>query len=244
MNKIIKRGTDPGGVGTGHPAVRPVVLLGVEELAGSGGGALAHENPVARARREADVIIRTARSEAEAITENAYSEGYKSGRRAGAAEAGELIERLELLIAQVERDLAGLASSLEPQVLKLCMEMVEKIVRHEVKTDPRVVERTVKSCLRRVKDSHEVRIRVSPAEVEQVRALKDELLGIADGVRALHVVDDKRVSPGGCVIETASGTFDADIKTQTEKLNQKVMETYENDLRREDGPTDARPDQV
>jgi flagellar assembly protein FliH len=114
-------------------------------------------------------------------------------------------------------------------LLKLCVESVEKIVRHEIRTDPKVVLRVIKACLRRVTESDEVRVRVNPSELAAVRAQRDELLQIAEGVRAINIMDDRRVSPGGCTVETATGDFDATVETQMEKIERKLVETFKNE---------------
>lgn len=185
------------------------------------------------AKMQADIIVRTANAEAETIREHARQEGYEQGRQAGMSEAATaiqpLLQRLEVDTEAVNTETQEFFNSLEPELLKLCLDTVEKVIRHEAKTDPRVVTRIIKSCLRRVKESHEVRVRVNPAEVAAVRAQRDELLSVAEGITAINIVDDRRISPGGCVIETATGDFDATIETQMGRVEQVFTETFEND---------------
>jgi len=195
-------------------------------------------DPIEDANRKADIIIRTARAEAQTIEENARSEGYASGIEKAAKQAQELIARLETDIASLDADKQAILDAIEPDALKLCIEVVEKIIRHEIRTDPKVVQRVVKSCLRRMKNTAEARIRVNPAELAAVRAQRDELLGIADGLKSLSIVDDRRISPGGCVVETSSGDFDATVETQLDRIDQKLGEIYE------DGHSSAKSGEV
>lgn len=181
--------------------------------------------------QEATIIVRTARSEVQQIIDEAYTAGYNSGLRKGAEEAAVLIARLEEDANRVAADWVDLVDSAEPEVLKLCLEAVEKVIRHEIKIDPRVVVRTIKSCLRRIKDRSHIDVRVSPEEVAFVREQRDELLSVAEGTRAINIMDDRRVSPGGCVVESASGTLDAKIETQFDQISKKMMEIYENGRR-------------
>ena len=229
-----------------RPNVKPVDLVPMESLRpglGGAGGSSLPEGPAERAKRQAEIIVRTAHSEAESIKEQAYNEGFQQGIADAAKCAEELIARLEHDIAEAAADRAGVVDAVEPQALKLCMEAVEKVIRHEVRTDPRVVERVVKSCLRRIKDSSEIYVRVSPEELEHVKARREELVGLAEGSREIHIVEDRRISPGGCVIETASGDLDARIETQLDKLNTKLVETMENDrLQNRSGPDELHTD--
>ncbi len=166
---------------------------------------------LAKARSKGEIIVQTAQSEAQSVRDQAYEQGYAAGMASAAEQARELIERLENDISEVDAERAELVDSAESDVLKLCVDVAEKLVRREIKTDPRLVLRTIKSCLRRVKDRNEVCVRVSPQELEQVKAHREELLAATEGVRGLSIVDDRRVSPGGCVVETPSGDRDARI---------------------------------
>jgi flagellar assembly protein FliH len=201
------------------------------------------DDPVARARREAEIIVRTARSEAESVLEEARAEGCKMGLADAAGVTDELIGRIEAMLAEVVAQRNALIDEVEPQLLKLVIQVVEKVIRHEIRTDPCVVERAIKSCLKRVKDSNEVWVRVSPEEVERVKAVRDELLSAADGMRELHIADDRRVEAGGCVVESSSGSFDARVATQLSRLRDKLMEAFENGRREsEPGPDEIQRD--
>jgi flagellar biosynthesis/type III secretory pathway protein FliH len=180
-----------------------------------------------KAKTQAEIIVKSAKSEAEGILEKAKADGYLAGFENAASEAKALIERLQSNIDQIAEDRVSAMAALESEIVKLCIEISEKVIRHEIKTSPEVIIRVIKSCLRRVKDSTEVYIRVNPAEIENVRAKREELLSVAEGLRSLNIVDDRRVSNGGCVIESDSGDFDARIETQTEKLKKKIMESLD-----------------
>lgn len=194
------------------------------------------EKIIGAAKNEAAIILKSAKAEAESesdsIRENAriegYNEGLASGIKDGAEKAQVLIDKLEADIKAAIDERKSIIDAIEPELLKLCMESVEKIVKHEIKTNPDVVIRMVRSCLRRVKDSKDVYVRVNPAEVEHVRAQREELLSICEGVHSINIVDDRRVSCGGCVVESSSGDFDAKIDTQIGRLNAKLTETLEN----------------
>lgn len=186
-----------------------------------------------KSKSEAELIVRTALAEADSVREAARSEGYGDGLRVGMQEASQnaqaLIDRLEADIAAVTDDRKSIVDATERDLLKLCIESVEKIIRHEIKTDPNVVIRMIKSCLRRVKDCTDVYVHVNPAEIDFVRSQREELLHICEGVRSVNIVDDRRISCGGCVVESSSGDFDAKIDTQTDRLRLRLMETFEND---------------
>jgi flagellar assembly protein FliH len=51
-----------------------------------------------------------------------------------------------------------------------------------------------------------------------VRASREDLIAMVDGIRNIEIVDDRRVDAGGCVIETNGGTIDAKLDTQLNEI--------------------------
>ncbi len=185
------------------------------------------QDVVVRAKQQVEIIVRTAQSEARSLLDQAYADGYQAGIEEAGRRSHELLDCIDQAIADEAAEREALVRSVEEQVLMLCMEVAEKIIRHEVKTDPAIVARAVKSCLRRIRDRDEVTVRVSQQDIAHVRAMRDELLASAEGIRGVNVVDDRRVSPGGCVVETASGDLDARIETQIDQLRRKLESMLE-----------------
>ncbi len=193
------------------------------------------EKILEKAQAQAEIIVNTARLEVSGLYEKAENEGYQAGMAQAAAEAQQhsqqiagqlqqLVERLESGINQAQKDRMDLIDSVEPAVLKLVTDSVEKIVRHEIKTDPRIVLRNIKACLRRIKDVNEVTVRVSPAELAFVKSQREELISCSECIHSAAIVDDRRVGSGGCIVESTSGDFDATVDTQLERIMNRIME--------------------
>lgn len=233
MNSIIKSRVQAVTSADPSPDVKPVDLtpIGpqVDDDLGSGLDLSRVKDPVLRAQILARGIVRDAQEEAEGIRREAYDEGRRAGAEQAASDANELIARLESDIRQIASDRAEVFDAIEPQMLKLCLEIVEKVIRHEIRTDQRVVMRAIKSCLRRIKDSDQICIHVSPEEVEAVRARRDELAAMADGAGEIRIVDDRRVDPGGCLVESCAGDYDARVASQLNRIDEKLRETLTND---------------
>ncbi|MFQ3548314.1 MAG: FliH/SctL family protein [Armatimonadota bacterium] len=187
------------------------------------------------ANLEAEKHIQTAKKEADAIRESArsqgYNEGYKQGISEGSDKIVDLYRTLEGNLNAFNEDRAVYFEKLEPEVLKLTIEIVEKIIRHEIKTNQEIVIRLIKSCLRRLKDKQDIFVRVSPKEVDEVRLRIEELLSVTAGAKEISILDDRRVNPGGCIIESPSGELDARIETQISRVEDAIMETHEHDRR-------------
>ncbi|MCL6518671.1 MAG: hypothetical protein K6T99_02455 [Armatimonadetes bacterium] len=183
---------------------------------------------VESAKEEAAQILENANREAEAIRAAAYNEGYQAGLRELNAEKEALAERAALVEKEAEKQLVEFWAEIEPELLKLAVEIAEKIIRHELAENNKYVLSTVKTALYQLRDRREIKIRVNPNDYELVRSHKDELICSFDGVHELEIIEDRRVDQGGCVIESANGELDARIATQLAEVERALMEAAHN----------------
>jgi flagellar assembly protein FliH len=70
-----------------------------------------------------------------------------------------------------------------------------------------------RAAIARIVDREQITVRVNPADIEQMREHRDELLALGD-VKTMRVIEDQRVDRGGVILETDSGSVDAKISTQ------------------------------
>jgi flagellar assembly protein FliH len=183
-----------------------------------------------QASDEARQVVWKACLEADAIREEARQEGYaaglEEGRQAGFAEgnASADAERaayradVEALVALIEEERQRVWREAEPQIVAFVLEVAQKVVKDEAKINRDVAISTVRNALRRVVETDNIRIRVNPADLETVRAAREDLLSLVDGIRHVEIVEDRRMSEGGCVVETAGGTVDARLETQLAEI--------------------------
>ncbi|MGI6296147.1 MAG: FliH/SctL family protein [Armatimonadota bacterium] len=195
---------------------------------------------VTAAKQKCEIIVRTAHSEAQAVRDAAYADGFEAGAKDAAQKAESLIEQLLQAIDDQNVERSNLVHSIEEQALMLCVDVAEKVIRHEVRTDPRIIARVLKMCLRRLKHRGEVNVRTNPSEVEHLRGMRDELLSTAESLRELNVIEDRRITAGGCIVESPSGDFDARIETQIEQIRRKLMDAFTNEF----GEPDTRPVEI
>ncbi len=209
-------------------AVKPIDLepVGTPLLESGEDGSIS--DPIQRASKEASLILQSAREQAQIILKTAEAEGYKAGLAQAADQAANLLREIEGILQETITARNAVIDDVEPVLLKLVTECVEKITRHEIRTDRRVVERALRACLNRVKNSAEIWVRVSPADVDHVKEIREELLVLADKARSLHISADSRIEPGGCVVESSCGVFDAQLATQFERIREKLMEAFTN----------------
>lgn len=183
-----------------------------------------------QAQAEADEILSDARVQAEALREAAWQEGFHNGREGGRdAVTLELEAQFRAQKQALQAEVAALTGSIgaarqalwerqEAEMVAFVLEIARKVIKTEVTQNPEIIHAVIANALRRVANKDLIRIKVCPDEAERLRAGREDLLALVDGIKTLEIVDDRRISAGGCVIETNGGTIDAKIETQLAEI--------------------------
>ena len=193
------------------------------------------------ARQQAEALLQQARTEADQLRQQAQQEGYQAGYEAGYQEGrrhaqaqleAQYQQHLTQLRDEVQRFLLQLQAQfdeylrlLEPQMLALTLQIARKVIRDELHQHPEHVLTLIRETLRRVQGFGNIRIRVSPLDLELVRQKRASLLTVIDSLEGLEIVEDRRVEPGGCLIETTQGIYDARIQTQLDEIARELSLT-------------------
>jgi flagellar assembly protein FliH len=183
------------------------------------------------ASAEAARIIETARAGAAAVREDAhqegyragFSEGYSAGHAAADDEAARAHERTRSeiagMVAQIEEERRAIWLESEQQIVSFSLEIAQKVVKDDAKVNRDIAISVIRNALRRVVDTTRIRIRVSVDDLANVRSEREMLISLIDGLDNVEIVEDRRVSPGGRVIETNGGTIDERGETQFAELS-------------------------
>lgn len=191
------------------------------EAAGEARGVV--KRPVVEARAEARRILAEAETEARELRETAErvarelrEAAYEEGREAA------LLEFTQLLLEARERRDSALASA-ERDLLRLAVKVAEKIIGREVERDGgSALADIVSTALRHARQNESLTVRVNPSDMPSVEAHRARL-DPAGRARFLDLVPDPRVQHGGCVIESESGTVDAQLSTQLRVLERALL---------------------
>jgi flagellar assembly protein FliH len=168
------------------------------------------------------------REEAARLRAEAWEEGRRQGYADGKEEAAQLIRIAQRIADESLAAREEFIALTTPQLLKLAVQIAEKIIRREVETDPAVVQRMVSEALQRAVGRRHLQVRVNPDDLETLQAVAPELHAALDGVQEFEIVPDRRsgdrrMERGGCVVETEGGIIDARIEAQLEEVQTRLM---------------------
>lgn len=190
------------------------------------------EKIINSANEKADNIITEGKARLQQIEDEAYQKGWQKGFAEGAEEAqkshaGILAEAKEKLDDAV-KEREKIIRKAEVEIAQLAVAVAKKIIFREMFADPSIVGDIVQEAIRKVTDREEITVKVHPADLDFVLSRQDDFAKNIKGIRKLKILADNAVSPGGCVIETPSGTVDARIESQLSEIEQSLLEVSSN----------------
>lgn len=194
--------------------------------------------PLDLATTEARGIIAAANVEATEILEQARERGYQDGLEAATQQYAEGIDQLGNVIVGVQEEREAFFAGVEPQLVKLSVEIAEKILRHELETKPETVLEIVRLALLQIPARHSIALHISPEDAQLIKQRRDEISD-PGGIRGIEIIEDRRVPRGGCIVESPSGNLDARIGSQLAEVTRVLMEAT-----RDDEDSDTGPEQV
>ncbi|HLC42298.1 MAG TPA: FliH/SctL family protein [Methylomirabilota bacterium] len=173
-------------------------------------------------RREAQQLLDKARQEAEEIRARAWAEGLALGQTQARDEARREVFPLLEILRHSSKELEGLrqlySGQLETQIPTLTVLLTKKVIHRELQLDRSTIVGIVRAALERVSAvDREVTLRVHPDDAEVLAKHRTDLLSGLDKIPGIRFEADASITPGGCLVETASGLIDARLETQLEE---------------------------
>jgi len=156
----------------------------------------------AQIKREAKEILDQVKEE----MEKSKKKGEEQGFQEGLGRALEYLNKIHLLREKMFQNL-------EPQVVKLVFNIVEKVIGQQLKDGDAAIIGVVRQALDAAL-GQKIIVRVNPADFEKVKAQEVLLLSKVEPSKAVSFKEDDQVKMGGCVVESEVGTIDAQLETQ------------------------------
>ena len=159
------------------------------------------------AQRKAAEIVETAQSQSDEITSHAK----EAGRQEGLASVVELMAKARIqsgeTIARAEKD-----------IITLACKIAEKIIGEDVQRSPELLATICATAIEHVRNVNAMVVRVSPRDAAILRTHRKQMMERIGRVKDIVVKEDADLASGGCIIETESGTVDAQLSTQFQML--------------------------
>ncbi|MGE5545152.1 MAG: FliH/SctL family protein [Bacillota bacterium] len=191
------------------------------------------KNIIADAREEAEEIRLKAEKEAALLKEQAIDHGYHEGWEKAREEARQQIEKArqesEDLVEQAKQERIGIIRSCESIIVRMSMDIAQKIVEKELTTNPDIIIELVKNILDYMNTAEFYKILVNPDDFVTLAAEFGKQSLFSSVNDRIQILADENVSRGGCVVETDLGLVDATLETRVSSLEESLMDVVRND---------------
>ena len=176
------------------------------------------EGVMGRAREDAEAVRATALREADAVLRAAREEGFAQGRAEAEAMVAGALAAVGEMARALDEERTALADSAVREATALAVEIAARLVRAEVAARPERVGDVLRGAIRRAADRSRLVARVSPSDLAACREAAPAILQEMGGIASFEVIDDPRVTPGSCVLETTAGDVDATFESQLARV--------------------------
>lgn len=179
------------------------------------------------AQEECEQLKKEAQEQAKLTCDEACKKGYEEGFQKGYEEAK--AELIELIVSfknfedELRRQKIEALKLAEKELVELALAIAKKVVRYEVDHTKQTVIRAISESIPQLADKEEILIRVNPEDLKVVQECAQDVKSAEPAIVKLDIAPDDRVSKGGAIVQSSSGSVDTDIDI--------LIETLEKDLR-------------
>lgn len=185
--------------------------------------------PLDKAIADARAMVEDTLAEAQRLRQEAIDAGYQEGLRKAVSEYAQAIDTLQNLMNNLREERETFLSGVESQVVKLSVEIAEKILRRELEAKPEAILEIIRLALLQLADRNSITLHVSPQDAELIRRHRDEIRDAAGGIKSIEIIEDRRVDRGGCIAESTSGSLDARVSSQLSEIERALLEATGDD---------------
>ena len=167
---------------------------------------------IAKARTEAEAIVRAARAEQEKLFGESRERGYAEG-----------MDRWNDALVEALNARNRYLAKNEAVLVQLAMAVARKIVGDTVSIDPGAILHSARQAIRSTRGEQKITLRVRPEDEPIMRQQMIELKRTNSDISEIQVVADESITLGGCIVESPLGTIDAQFSTQFQSLERALL---------------------
>jgi len=159
-------------------------------------------------------ILPTA-AQLERLHQQAHEEGHAAGRREGAAKVAAETQRLQQLVAALSEVSRQHDQGVADEILGLALTIAKQVLRQAITIRPELILAVVNEVLAQMPLAHQrARLILHPEDVVLVRLALGERLKQS----GWELVDDAKISRGGCRLESAECEVDATLERRWQRV--------------------------
>lgn len=163
-------------------------------------------------------MLERSQQEKEEAYKNGYSDGFQMGTAKGQEEAARISGEFNQLITDVRNQRGEIFRQAELEIVELALAIARKIISVHAELMPDIVIDSARKAVKLLLDRTSLVVKVAPEQEMFIRENLDRLYEMDDRIQKIDIETDRRVRPGGCMLDTESGNVDARIETELQNI--------------------------
>ena len=179
--------------------------------------------PTPEMLEEAQGIVGEARKKAQYIERQAYEQGFlqgqKDGQEVGERSLEQQVQQFQEMVNALVREKGELYRRREQELVELVLLISRKVVVRELSLQPEAIQEIVAQGFQLLTDTENIKLHIHPRDHEHLKWAPQDAWP-----PDVELVADGTVSPGGFLMETATGEIDGTLKNRWAMVAQLVQD--------------------
>ena len=162
-----------------------------------------------------------------------HAEGFAEGMHLALeqyrAESDLKLNALDALVRSFEGSKNEIFAAQERFLVDLTLRTAAVVMRRELTADPEYIQRTIRTVVDEMGARESLKIWVSSAQLERVRAMRPELEASLAHLQNLQIEANPSLTSLDCVVETDWNRMDASFDTQVSLIHDRVLAKVDRD---------------
>ncbi len=155
--------------------------------------------------------------ELENITKESYQKGWDKALEKSRDDVSLISQSMNKVIDDLKQERDGFWGRCEEGIIKLAFAIAKKAVYEDIsQSNGKIIEKVVSDAIGRVKDKNILSVYVNPDDAEKLKAM--DTSGSSRAGETYEIVNDDKISRGGCKVVTDCGGVDAMVETRWNEI--------------------------
>lgn len=193
------------------------------------------ENILAKAREDAELMVKEAQFEALRLLENTEREaneskifigeearkiGYEEGYNEAQKQCEDILQEAESVRENARTEYREVLESVEADVVNVILDVAGKVIGEEISSNKENILHLVRQAFEKCSNKENMTLKVSPEDYAYIVENKEKLHSLVEGIGDLEIKKEGSLKAGACLIETPYGNIDAGIHVKFKKIEE------------------------
>jgi len=162
-------------------------------------------------------------TEKKVVWQNGYQAGITQTQNQMLSSVTTVTEQLTNFIETFKLQTEQVLEYHEQEMMQLIVKIARKVIDVELMLNEDIILNTLKNCLNSMTEKEEFKIQVHPQDWANVQENLKKLALSIHIPEKVEIISNAKIFPGGCRVEFKAGSIDAEIDTQFNEIQKKLL---------------------